>query len=111
MARIMEGEKDDTHVCLGRPTTRWLEIALIFLVFFVHGGASAPHVNETCYLTKAKHYWDPAWCGGDLFLESADAHLVFYWTVGWLAAFFRYPRWLGSAALRRGGCWPGRGND
>ena len=28
---------------------------------------------------------DPAWCAGDLFLESDDAHLVFYWTIGWLS--------------------------
>lgn len=76
---------------------RWLEIALIFTVFFVAGGAPAPHVNETYYLTKAKHYWQPQWCAGDAFLESADAHLTFYWTVGWLAKFFSLPTvaWLG----------------
>ena len=96
----MEGEKDDTHVSLGHSTTRWLEIALIFLVFFVHGGAPTPHVNETYYLTKAKHYWDPEWCAGDMFLESADAHLVFYWTVGWLTNFFSLPKvaWVGRVA-------------
>lgn len=41
-----------------------------------------PAVNEPHYLAKSKHYWDPAWCAGDLFLESAEAHLVFYRTVG-----------------------------
>ena len=25
-----------------------------------------PDVNETHYLTKAKHYWNPSWCPGDL---------------------------------------------
>lgn len=76
---------------------RWLEIVLIFLVFFIYGGAPAPQVNETCYLTKAKHYWNPEWCAGDLFLESADAHLVFYWTVGWLTKFFSLATvaWIG----------------
>ena len=62
----------------------WLEVGLVFVVFFVAGGAPAPHVNETYYLTKAKHYWDPAWCAGDLFLESGDAHQAFYWSIGWL---------------------------
>lgn len=67
-------------------TWRWatVEIALIFLVFFVFAGWPAPDVNEAHYLGKAKHYWNPAWCPGDHFLESADAHLVFNWTFGWL---------------------------
>src|SRR5690606_28585408 len=29
-------------------------------------------------------YWNPDWLAGDVFLESADAHIVFYWTFGWL---------------------------
>ncbi|MDZ4657812.1 MAG: DUF6798 domain-containing protein [Bythopirellula sp.] len=76
---------------------RWLEIALIFLVFFVAAGVPVPSVNETHYLTKAKHYWNPDWCAGDLFLESADAHLTFYWTIGWLTKWFSLPAvaWLG----------------
>ena len=81
---------------------RWLEIGLIFVVFFVLGGAPAPHVNETYYLTKAKHYWEPSWCSGDPFLESADAHMVFYWTVGWLAKVFSLTSvaWIGRTV-----CW------
>jgi hypothetical protein len=76
---------------------RWLLFALIFLVYFIHGGAPAPQINETYYLTKAKHYWDPGWCAGDMFLESADAHLTFYWTIGWLAKFFSLSTvaWIG----------------
>ena len=75
----------------------WLEIALIFVVFFVAGGAPVPHVNETHYLAKAKHYWDPAWCAGDFFLESADAHTLFYWPFGWLTRWFSLPvvAWIG----------------
>jgi hypothetical protein len=60
------------------------EVFLIFLLFFLYAGGLPPDVNEAHYLGKAKHYWDPEWCRGDAFLESADAHLVFYWTVGWL---------------------------
>lgn len=76
---------------------RWLEVGLIFAVFFVFGGAPAPHVNETYYLTKAKHYWEPDWCAGDPFLESADAHSVFYWTIGALTGYFSLTTvaWIG----------------
>jgi hypothetical protein len=76
---------------------QYLEIALVFLAFFVFGGSPAPQVNEVHYLTKAKHYWNPAWCAGDLFLESADAHLTFYWTVGLLTKWFSLPTvaWIG----------------
>ncbi|MBI2477859.1 MAG: hypothetical protein HYV60_04205 [Planctomycetia bacterium] len=64
-----------------------LEILLIFVLFFVLAGGAAPDVNEAHYLSKAKHYWNPEWCRDDLFLQSADAHLVFYWTFGWLTRF------------------------
>ncbi|NOZ39616.1 MAG: hypothetical protein GXP24_05250 [Planctomycetes bacterium] len=75
----------------------WLEIALIFVVFFVAGGAPVPHLNETHYLAKAKQYWQPDWCAGDLFLESGKAHLTFYWTVGLLTKWFTLPTvaWIG----------------
>jgi hypothetical protein len=76
---------------------QWLEIALIFLVFFTIAGEPAPAVNEPHYLGKAKHYWNPQWCEGDLFLESADAHLTFYWTLGILIRWFSLPTvaWIG----------------
>jgi len=79
---------------------RYFELALIFLIFFTLGGAPAPHVNETQYLAKAKHYWDASYCPGDAFLDSADAHLVFYWTVGWLTRLFSLETtaWVGRVA-------------
>jgi len=67
------------------------EFVLIFAVFLVHGGLQPPAVNETNYLAKAKHYWDPQWCQGDLFLESADAHAVFFWTCGWWTLWLSLP--------------------
>ena len=79
---------------------RWLEIALVFVVCFIAGGSLVPHVNETHYLAKAKHYWQPDWCAGDLFLESGKAHLTFYWTLGWLTKFFSLATvaWIGRVA-------------
>jgi hypothetical protein len=62
---------------------------VLLAVFLSFVGSSAlrrpvPSVNEPHYLGKAKHYWEPQWCAGDLFLESSNAHLVFYQTIGWL---------------------------
>jgi hypothetical protein len=75
-----------------------IEISLVFLIFFIEGAWPAPEVNEPHYLGKAKHYWDASWCAGDFFCGTADAHHVFYWTVGWLT------RWLPLSAV----AWCGR---
>ncbi len=73
------------------------EVLLIFLLFFIFAGSPTPDVNEAHYLAKAKHYWDPDWCRGDLFLESGEAHLFFYWTFGWLTLLLPLPAvaWIG----------------
>jgi hypothetical protein len=71
----------------GTPTPQWLaafEVVWIFLIFFLFAGSLPPDVGESHYLVKAKHYWQPAWCAADLFLESKDAHGTFYWTFGWV---------------------------
>lgn len=47
-----------------------------------------PGVNEPHYLGKAKAFWNPAWCAGDLFLESSSPHQAFYLTIGWLTRLF-----------------------
>ncbi len=72
---------------------RWalIEIVLIVAVFVTHAGLQVPEVNEPNYLAKAKHYWNPDWCRRDFFLDSADAHLVFYWTFGWTTLLFPLP--------------------
>jgi hypothetical protein len=76
---------------------RLVEIALIMLVFFTLAGDPPPHVNESHYLCRLKHYWDPAWCAGDMFLESADTQLVFIWTFGWVTrlASLAATAWIG----------------
>jgi len=73
------------------------EVSLIFVVFLIFAGWPPPDVNEAHYLAKAKHFWNPDWCAGDHFLESADAHEVFYWTFGWLTLLFPLPvvAWIG----------------
>lgn len=86
--------------CPRDDVARWraaCEIGLIFLLFFLQAGWPAPDVNEPHYLSKARHYWDPAWCANDFFCASADAHQVFYWTFGWLTQLlpFATVAWLG----------------
>src|SRR3990172_2993722 len=63
---------------------RSIEVLLILLVFFALAGDPVPSVNEPHYLCRLKHYWDPAWCVGDLFLDSPDAHGLFVWSFGWV---------------------------
>ncbi len=88
-----------------RPNPRfWAEIGLIFLVLLLYAGQLAPNVNETHYLTKAKHFWNPNWCPDDLFLSSSFSHYLFYLTTGWLTLFLSLEAyaWLGRIL-----CWVG----
>ena len=62
-----------------------LETLLIFALFCLHGAWPVPDVNEPYYLGKAIHYWNPQWASSDWFLQTADTHAVFYFSVGWLA--------------------------
>lgn len=67
------------------------------LVFFVAAGDLPPHTNEAHYLCRLKHYWDPSYCAGDLFLESPEAHLTIVLLLGWLTWFVSLPvlAWIG----------------
>lgn len=94
----------DTNALPDRPEQpplllRAAEVALIFVLFFLFAGGSPPGVNESHYLCKAKNYWDPQWCHDDFFLQSADAHAVFYWSFGWLTRFtsLSTAAWIGRA--------------
>jgi hypothetical protein len=73
------------------------EVALIVLVFFTLAGDPPPHVNESHYLCRAKHFWDPAWCSGDMFLESVDTQVLFVWLFGWITkwASLSTTAWIG----------------
>ncbi|MDZ4782003.1 MAG: DUF6798 domain-containing protein [Planctomycetia bacterium] len=75
----------------------WLEIALILLVFYLNSGWQVPDNNEAHYLGKARHYWDPTFCAGDAFFESAHTHQVFYALLGWWTLYLPLPAvaWIG----------------
>jgi len=75
----------------------WLEIGLILLVFYLNSGWGVPDNNEAHYLGKARHYWDPTFCAGDAFFESAHTHQVFYALLGWWTLYLPLPAvaWIG----------------
>ena len=66
-----------------------LETLLIFALFCLQGAWPVPEVNEPYYLGKAIHYWNPQWASSDWFLHTADTHIVFYFSVGWLALILK----------------------
>lgn len=71
----------------GAPWTLWAAWALCVGVLALFGGWPPPDVNEAYYLLKAKHYWQPDFLANDVFLQSKDAHHVFFWSIGWLFRF------------------------
>lgn len=83
----------------------WL---LIAAVFAAAGAWPAPDVNEAHYLSKARHAFDPSWCGGDFFLESRGAHGLFFRLLGPLAGTVSLAtaawigRWAGWLCLAAG---------
>ena len=69
----------------------------MFLVFAIHAWRPAPDPNEPHYVGKAKHFWTPDWAPRHFFLETADAHEVFYFTLGWTTLLMSLPTmvWVG----------------
>jgi hypothetical protein len=76
------------------------EILTVACIFAAAGCWPVPDVNETVYLTKARHAADPAYAAGDFFLETPDAHGVFYLVMGPLAAALplETAAWIGRLA-------------
>ena len=85
-----------------RPWQQLAEVLLIVLVFFIATGDPPPNVNETHYIARIKHYWNPEWCKGDLFLESTDTQVVFIWLFGWIT---RFASLTATAWIGRGVAW------
>ncbi len=80
----------------------WLvETLIITACFFAYGGQPAPDVNESHYLTKAKHFWDRGYCPDDLFLASSFTHWLFYVSCGWLTKFVSLTTfaWVGRTII------------
>lgn len=90
---MQEKKQDQRYYWLGY----FLEVILLVALFALSHGNPPPDANEAHYLAKAKHYWNPAFCPTDFFLSSADAHLLFYWSFGWLTQLFELSTvaWIG----------------
>ena len=74
-----------------------IEVLIVFIVFAAMAAVRPPDVNESHYLIKAKHFWNPDWCHNDLFLESTNAHYFFFLVAGWPTLFLSLDvyAWLG----------------
>lgn len=88
-----------------------IETLLVWAIFALHAGWPIPDVNESHYLVKAKHFWNPDWAAGDFFLQSpaarggsslSESHFVFYVLTGWPTRFVSL---YAYAALGRALCW------
>ena len=76
--RSTEADPPDSRTAFALTT---LLVASVFCVdSFVR--VPVPGVNEPHYLCKARAYADPDWCSNDFFLQSSNAHAVFYAVVG-----------------------------
>ena len=86
----------------------WLDALGVLAVLFLVAGEPLPAVNEPHYWTKAKHFWDSGFGQGDIFLESGNAHWLFYATFGLLTQCLPLPlavwtgRWILWIALALG---------
>ncbi len=86
-----------------RWTRSWaLDFVAVFCIFFIYGAGTVPAINEPHYWTKALHFWNPQFGQGDLFLDSGDAHWLFFATFGVLTKCFSLPIavWIGRMI-----CW------
>lgn len=68
-----------------------METGLVLVVFALAGAWPVPDVNESVYLPKLKHAWDPGWAPKDFYLNSADAHGIFGVAVGWTTRLLSLP--------------------
>ena len=92
-----------------------VEVGVFTAIFAVAGAWPAPDVNEGYYLAKARHSFNPEWCGNDFFLNSGEAHGLFFYLLGPLAASVslstavwvgRWAGWLALAVGFRHAVWP-----
>lgn len=79
----MTGGSGTTRAAAARGLAETLVTALVFAAA---GAWPTPDTNEAGYLTKARHAAAPDWGRGDFFLETPDAHGLFFAAFGPLAA-------------------------
>jgi len=92
---LMSFAQQEASTLFGKnqPRSRWMaswEILLIMGVFFVYAGDPPPAINEAHYWVLAKNFWQPQWCGEDLFAASDKPHVLFHATFGALTQSFSF---------------------
>jgi hypothetical protein len=89
----------DRRISFTSRKQEWTVILLVYLSFLLFSTVRSPvpGVNEPYYLAKAKHFWNADWCRGDFFLDSSNAHHVFYQTLGVFTQWLTLDQtaWLG----------------
>ncbi len=98
----LNSSPDDANATVPQSMGRRLaEILLIMLVFFAFTGDPPPNVNEAHYLCRLKHFWNPQFGAGDLFLESQDTQVAFIWLFGWVTRFVSLTAtaWIGRIVV------------
>lgn len=85
----------------------WLVGLLVALFCILVCGQAPPDVNESHYLAKARHFWDPNFCPDDLFLSSADAHWLFFASTGWISLWVSLDAyaWVGRVTVWLAFAW------
>jgi len=75
------------------------EVLLCILVCVCFAAVPVPDINESHYLTKARHFWNGDTCPQDIFLQSTDAQWVYFFATGWVAKFVSIGTfaWIGRA--------------
>jgi hypothetical protein len=74
-----------------------LDLMFCLAIMGLYAGEQPPAINETHYLTKARHFWEPSFLAKDYFVDSANAHWFFFVSLGWLPAAFSFAAaaWIG----------------
>ncbi|MEZ6130637.1 MAG: DUF6798 domain-containing protein [Planctomycetaceae bacterium] len=66
---------------IGSSARCWLIVSTVFIAVSLLS-VPIPGINEPHYLSKARSFANPQWCQRDFFLQSGDAHAVFFAVVG-----------------------------
>ncbi|HMO13217.1 MAG TPA: hypothetical protein PKD64_01625 [Pirellulaceae bacterium] len=102
MPNSLSTDNADSPIASNRLVMWWADVFLLWAVLAALAWSFPPDVNEAHYLCKAKNFWDPNYCRGDLFAESVNAHWFFIFSFGWLTTIFSLETtaWIGRLA-----CW------
>lgn len=80
---------DENPDSVARTVRTWAIVSFVFVAVSLLS-VPVPGINEPHYLTKARAFVDGDWCKPDFFLQSANAHFVFFALTGPLTTVFSF---------------------